>query len=105
MPRRDLPSPPPLEGNDQLITAVITAGWLVALIVMLLARGHLAPAQRWWIWVPVAGSALGVFGLAFVPWLKRSRRRTAERRQARRMPSAGARQPGQDSRPASSDAP
>jgi Protein of unknown function (DUF2530) len=87
MARRDLPIPPPLEGNDQLITAVITAGWLVALIVLLLLRGHLAPAQRWWIWVPVAGSALGVFGLGFVPWLKRSRSRAAERQDSRRASS------------------
>ncbi len=100
MPRRNLPIPPPLEGNDQLITAVITAGWLVALVVVLILRGHLAPAQHWWIWVPVAGSALGVFGLGFAPWLKRSRRRGAERHDARR-----ARQQDQDSRPASSDAP
>jgi hypothetical protein len=102
MPRRDRPIPPPLEGNDQLITAVITAGWLIALVVVLVLGGHLAPAQRWWIWVPVAGSALGVFGLGFVPWLKRSRRRGAERHSARRADQV---QPDQDSRPASSEGP
>lgn len=87
MARRSLPIPPPLEGNDQLITAVITGGWAVALIVILILRGHLAPADRWWIWVPVAGTATGLFGLAFVPWLKRSRRQSAERRAARRAVS------------------
>jgi hypothetical protein len=81
MGRRSLPIPPPLEGSDQAITAVITVGWVVALIVLLITRSHLAPGERWWTWVPVAGTAIGLFGLAFVPWLKRSRRRTAERRQ------------------------
>jgi hypothetical protein len=85
--RRSLPIPPPLEGNDQLITAVITGGWVIALIVVLIERGHLAPADRWWTWVPVVGTAAGLFGLAFVPWLKRSRRLSAERRAARRAAS------------------
>jgi hypothetical protein len=80
MARRSLPIPPPLEGNDQLITAVITGGWVIALIVILIVRGHLAPGERWWTWVAVTGTGIGLFGLAFVPWLKRSRRRTAERR-------------------------
>jgi Protein of unknown function (DUF2530) len=84
MARRSLPIPPPLEGNDQLIAAVITGGWIVALIVILVARSHLAPGERWWTWVPVAGAAIGLFGLAFVPWLKRSRQRTEERRAAGR---------------------
>jgi hypothetical protein len=105
MPRRDLPTPPPLEGNDELITAVITAGWLIALIVVLILRGHLAPGQRWWFWVTVAGSALGVFGLWYVPWLKRSRRRAALRHDARRAERDQGGQQDQDSRPASSDAP
>jgi uncharacterized protein DUF2530 len=85
--RRSLPIPPPLEGNDQLITAVITAGWIVALIVILLVRSHLAPDDRWWTWVAVTGFGIGLFGLAFVPWLKRSRGRSAARRAARRAAS------------------
>jgi hypothetical protein len=84
MARRSLPIPPPLEGNDELITAVITGGWAIALVVILIVHDQLAPGQRWWIWVTVAGTGIGLFGLAFVPWLKRSRRRTAERRAAQR---------------------
>jgi hypothetical protein len=80
MSRPSLPVAPPLEGNDQLITAVVTGGWVIALIVLLLVRDHLAPADRWWIWVTVAGTGIGVFGLAYVPWLKRSRRRAEARR-------------------------
>jgi hypothetical protein len=77
------PVPPPLEGDDQLITAVITAAWAVALVVLLIVRNHLSPADKWWIWVPVAGLGLGLFGLAYVPHLKRSRARAAERREER----------------------
>lgn len=82
MSRPERPAPPPLEGNDRLITAVITAGFLVALIVLLIVRGSLPPADRWWIWVAAFGTVLGVFGLVYVPHLKRSRERAAERRRA-----------------------
>jgi hypothetical protein len=81
--RPERPAPPPLEGNDRLITSVITAGFLVALVVLLIVRGSLPAADRWWIWVAAFGSALGFFGLAYVPHLKRARERTANQRQAR----------------------
>jgi hypothetical protein len=74
--------PPPLEGDDQLITSVITAGFLVALVVLLIVRHRLAPADHWWIWTAASGTALGLFGLAYVPHLKRSRARAAARRTA-----------------------
>lgn len=90
MNRPERPVPPPLEGNDRLITAVITAGWAIALIVLLAVRGELAPADRWWFWVAAFGTLLGLFGLAYVPYLKRSRERAAERRSA--AGSAGQRQ-------------
>jgi hypothetical protein len=77
-PRR--PVPPPLEGNDQLITSVITAAWVVALAVLLIARNHLAAADKWWIWVAFGGVCWGLFGLAYVPYLKRSRARAEQRR-------------------------
>lgn len=80
-PRR--PVPPPLEGDDRLITSVITAAWAVALVVLLIVRHQLAPADRWWVWVPVGGVCLGLFGLAYVPYLKRSRARAAQRHQQR----------------------
>ena len=79
------PSPPPLEANDQLVTAVITAGWAVALVVLLALWDQIAAGQRWWIWTCAAGLAMGLFGLWFVPRLKRSRARSA----ARRSQSAG----------------
>ena len=80
MSRPERPAPPPLEGDDRLITGVITAGWAVALIVLLIVRDSLSPADRWWVWVAAFGTFLGFFGLAYVPHLKRSRSRAAERR-------------------------
>jgi Protein of unknown function (DUF2530) len=72
--------PPPLEANDQLVTVVITAGWAIALIVLLIIRGSLRADVRWWIWTCLAGLAMGLFGLWYLPRLKRSRARSAESR-------------------------
>jgi uncharacterized protein DUF2530 len=77
-PRRD--APPPLEGNDQLITLVLTVAWLVALIVVVTLRGRLPDPGRW-IWTCVTGFGLGLFALAYVPRLKRSRARATARRE------------------------
>ena len=78
--------PPPLEANDQLVTAVITAGWAVALIVLLIVRTSLPAGSRWWIWTCVAGLAMGLFGLWYIPRLKRGRAAAAARRQAKHEP-------------------
>jgi hypothetical protein len=77
------PAPPPYEGDDQLITLIITVGWVIALIVLLIVRDQLPAVDRWWVWVPVAGVCAGLFGLVYVPHLKRSRERAAERRRQR----------------------
>ena len=69
--------PPPLEGNDRLITAVITAGWAVALVVMLIVRNSLPAGERWWVWTCVTGLVLGFFGLWYVPHLQRRRAEAA----------------------------
>jgi hypothetical protein len=74
------PAPEPLEANDQLVTAAITAGWAVALIVLLAVRTDIPAPDRWWIWTCVTGLGIGVFGLLYVPRLKRSRERAARRR-------------------------
>jgi hypothetical protein len=86
--RPERPVPPPLEGDDRLITAVITAGFAVALIVLLIVRDSLAAADRWWVWVAAFGTGLGLFGLVYVPHLKRSRERAAARQQGARYHSA-----------------
>jgi hypothetical protein len=74
------PAPPPLEGNDQRGTAIGTAAWAVALVVLLVLREQIPAHERWWIWTCATGVAMGLFGLWYVPRLKRSRARAAERR-------------------------
>jgi drug/metabolite transporter (DMT)-like permease len=86
--RESLPAPPPLEANDQLVTAVFTAAWAVALVVLLVLRSQIPPGERWWIWTCVAGVVMGLFALWYVPRLKRARARSAARRA-----QAGAPQP------------
>lgn len=71
--------PPPLEANDQLVAGVVTAGWGIALVVLLIVRDSLPGHERWWIWTCVVGLALGLFALWYVPRLKRSRAKAAAR--------------------------
>jgi len=72
--------PPPLEANDQLVTITGTAGWAVALIVLLIIGGSLPTGDRWWLWTCAAGLVMGLFALWYVPRLKRARARAAARR-------------------------
>jgi hypothetical protein len=76
-PRRE--APPPLEGDERLVTLVLTGAWLAALIAVVLLRHHL-PDPHMWFWTCVTGVGLGLFGLAYVPRIKRSRERAAARR-------------------------
>ena len=75
------PAPPPLEANDQVVAGVITAAWAVALVVLLVLRDQLPAGERWWIWTCAAGLAMGLFGLWYVPRVKRARARAAARRE------------------------
>jgi len=81
--RPERPAPPPLEADDQMVIRVITAGWAVALVVLLIVRDSLPAGQRWWIWTCVCGMAFGLFGLWYVPRLKRGRARAAAERAGR----------------------
>jgi uncharacterized membrane protein len=71
------------------VTAVLTAGWAVALVVLLIVRGALPAGSRWWVWTCVAGLAMGLFALWYVPVLKRGRARTAARRAQLSEPDSG----------------
>jgi hypothetical protein len=73
--------PPPLEANDKVVAGTLTAGWALALIVLLIVRDSLPAGARWWIWTCVAGVAMGLFALWYVPRLKRGRARAASRRE------------------------
>jgi hypothetical protein len=74
------PAPPPLEASDAILTGAITAAWVIALIALLAMGPALPHADRWWIWTCVTGAGLGLWGLVYVPYLKRSRERAAQRR-------------------------
>jgi Protein of unknown function (DUF2530) len=75
------PPPPPKEADDRLVTAVITGAWAVALVVLLIVRDSIPAGARWWLWTCVAGLVMGLFGLWYVPFLKRRRDRGAAARQ------------------------
>ena len=76
-----------------MVTGVLTGAWAIALIVMLALRPSLPAADRWWLWPCVAGLVMGVFALWYVPRLKRSRARAAQRRAASREPAEVAGRP------------
>ncbi len=85
MPKPQREVPPPLEGNDLIIASTATIAWAVALIVVFALRHHLPQASHWWIWTCVTGFGLGLFGLIYVPHLKRSRARAAQKREQARQ--------------------
>jgi len=74
--------PPPLEANDRLVTVVGTAGWALALVVLLIVRDRMPAPDRWWLWTCATGLAMGLFALWYVPRFKRARARAAARRAA-----------------------
>lgn len=75
-PARPTP-PPPREADDRLVASVITVGWAIGLVVLVIARDTLPPGSRWWVWTCAAGFGMGLFSLWYVPMLKRRRARAA----------------------------
>ena len=59
------------------MTLVITTGWVLALIIVSCARSELPADVRWWVWTCLTGVLMGLFGLWYVPLLKRRRARIA----------------------------
>lgn len=58
------PDPPPLETNDRATVRFGMAVWTVLFVIALILRSDLeAQGHGWWIWTPVAGVALGFYGL------------------------------------------
>ena len=82
------PAPPPREADDRQVTATITLGWVLALVVLFSIRGVLPADVHWWIWTCVCGGLMGLFGLWYVPFLKRRRARIAAERAAISEPEA-----------------
>lgn len=59
------------------MTGVITLGWIIALVVLLIIRSQLPGDARWWLWTCLTGALMGLFGLWYVPFLKNRRARFA----------------------------
>ena len=87
-PRERRPAPPPSEADDRKVTATITLGWVLALVVLLSVRDLLPADVRWWTWTCVCGMAMGFFGLWYVPFLKRRRARIAAAHAAAQSPES-----------------
>ena len=81
-PAERRPAPPPREADDRQVTAVITLGWVLALVVLLFIGNALPGDVRWWVWTCACGAVMGLFGLWYVPFLKRRRERIAAERAA-----------------------
>lgn len=65
--------PEPLAVNGVPVIVIGTVLWAIALIVLLVIHNRLSDhGHGWWIWVGVAGVALGIIG---VPYLRRFQRR------------------------------
>jgi hypothetical protein len=79
------------------VTAVITLAWTLALVVLLSVGSALPADVRWWVWTCVCGVAMGLFGLWYVPFLKRKRARLAAGRTVKAQP--GTAEPGSPAAP------
>ena len=59
------PDPAPLETNDAAIVAAGTACWVLALLVLGIARLTGADVQTWWLAMCGCGAALGLIGVRY----------------------------------------
>jgi len=67
--------------HQDLLSALGRAvGPWIAFVVLLIVRDSLPAGSRWWVWTCATGLGMGLFGLWYVPRLKRSRARSAASR-------------------------
>ena len=61
------PDPPPLQTDDRQVVLIGTAVWTVLLVLAVIFHDRLAADGRgWWVWTPVVGIALGLYGLRYL---------------------------------------
>ena len=61
------PDPPPLQTDDRQVVLIGTAVWTVLLVLAVIFHDRLAADDRgWWVWTPVVGIALGLYGLRYL---------------------------------------
>jgi hypothetical protein len=59
------PDPPPLETDDVKVVAVITAGWAVGLVVLVVLKLTGGEVRDWWLAMCGYGLALGLYGIRY----------------------------------------
>jgi hypothetical protein len=72
--------PPPLSPRLLALPPVVyggTALWLVAVVVLLIARYGFDALPPIWLWTALAGFVLGLIGLPVMVWQRRASRRGA----------------------------
>lgn len=72
--------PPPLPRGLLALPPVVyvgTAGWLVALVALLIARYGFDAGPPIWLWTALAGFVLGLIGMPLMAWQRRASRRGA----------------------------
>jgi hypothetical protein len=65
VPLASRPDPPPLETDDARIVAGGTAGWLLALVVLLVLKAAGVDVHGWWLVMCLCGAALGLYGIRY----------------------------------------
>ncbi|MPZ80129.1 MAG: DUF2530 domain-containing protein [Actinophytocola sp.] len=72
--------PPPLSPRLLALPPVVyggTAVWLVALVVLLIARYGFDALPPIWLWTALCGFVLGLIGVPIMVWQRRASRRGA----------------------------
>jgi hypothetical protein len=59
------PDPPPLETDDVKVVVVMTAAWVLALVVLVVLRLTGSEIRDWWMGMCGYGIALGLFGVRY----------------------------------------
>lgn len=61
------PTPPLPEVDDRRPVALGTLAWVALFVLALVFRDDLTSTGRgWWIWTPLCGAGLGLFGLFYL---------------------------------------
>ncbi|MDX6738382.1 DUF2530 domain-containing protein [Actinocorallia sp. A-T 12471] len=71
MSRVELPQPEPIKTDNVRIAAAGSVVWVIAFVVLLVVG--LPEDERWWLWVCVMGTAIGVFACLYLPRFERGR--------------------------------